>query len=50
MELMEKQAFLDKAQTALAQIYAGIAQAPTLDRQSLDKTRTAVLVLSLIHI
>lgn len=49
MELMEKQAFLDKAQTALAQIYAGIAQAPTLDRQSLDKTRTAVLVLDMIN-
>lgn len=49
MELREKDAFLEQAQGALAQMYDQLAQAPSLSWQTLDKTRTALIVVDMIN-
>ena len=49
MELIEKAAFLQQGQQALAQMYDMVAKAPTISWQTLDKERTAVIVLDLIN-
>lgn len=49
MELIEKAAFLQQGQQALAQMYDMVAKAPVISWQTLDKERTAVIVLDLIN-
>lgn len=49
MELIEKTAFLQQGQQALAQMYDMVVKTPTISWQTLDKERTAVIVLDLIN-